>query len=108
MRSVPVISKKHSSMENFSTTGAYRLQISIKAREQALYKRKSGFASTSWGHFCRAAATGSPVVTWNALAGMDFARMTPVRLSRSPPMAEGISRRSASPRATRRAASQDR
>ena len=62
MRSVPVISKKHSSMENFSTTGAYRLQISINAREHWRYSRKSGFANTSWGHFSRAAATGSPVM----------------------------------------------
>lgn len=41
-------------------------------------------------------------------AGMDLARITPVRLSRSPPMAEGMRRRSGSPSATRRAASQDR
>ena len=40
---------------------------------------------------------GSPVFIPNFFAGMDFARITPVRLSLSPPMAEGIRRISASP-----------
>jgi len=45
--------------------------------------------------------TGSPVVTPKAFAGMDFARIMPVRLSRSPPIGGrdepqiGLPRRSA-------------
>lgn len=49
-----------------------------------------------------------PVLIPYFLAGMDLARMTPVRFSRSPPIAEGIRRISSSPWETRRAASQDR
>ena len=102
------MSKKHSSMETCSTTGAISRQMATKAREFFSYSRKSGRASTSSGHLRSAAETGSPVVTPYFFAGMDLARMTPVRFSGSPLMAEGISRRSSSPRATRRAASQDR
>ena len=39
-------------------------------------------------------ATGSPVEIWYALAGMDLARTTPWRLDISPPMIDGISRKS--------------
>ena len=80
----------------------------MNALEFFEYSRKSGGASTSCGHLRSAMPTGSPVVTPKAFAGMDFARIMPVRLSRSPPMADGMSRRSASPAAARRAASHDK
>ena len=107
-RSVPDISRKHSSMEYFSTTGAYSRQMSINAFEERSYRRKSGLASTSSGHLRSAIAIGSPVCTPRAFAGMDFARTTPVRFSRSPPTAAGIRRRSSPPSDTRRADSHDR
>ena len=95
-------------MDTCSTTGANLRQMAMNALEFLEYSRKSGGASTSCGHFRSAMPTGSPVVTPNFFAGMDLARMMPVRLSRSPPIADGISRRSASPAATRRAASHDK
>lgn len=51
---------------------------------------------------------GSPVVIPYFFAGMDFATTIPVRLVASPPMQEGMSRRSGSPLATRFVASQER
>lgn len=92
MRFVPVMSRKHSSIENFSTTGAYRRQMFMKAREFVSYSLKSGRANTSSGHLRRADEIGSPVTTPRRFAGIDFARMTPVRFSGSPPTADGIRR----------------
>ena len=81
------------------------LEISPDQGRAAPFRLKSGLAKTSFGHFRKAIPTGSPVWTPHFLAGMDFARMIPVRFSGSPPIAEGMRRRSSCPSATRRAAS---
>ena len=73
----------------------------MNAREFRSYNAKSGRANTSSGHLRRADEIGSPVTTPRRFAGIDFARMTPVRFSGSPPTADGIRRRSASPSFTR-------
>ncbi len=91
------MSRKHSSIENCSRTGAISRQSAMKFEEQVSYQAKSEGATYRPGHFCSAMETGSPVRIPYFFAGMDFAVTTLVLFFGSPPMTAGISRRSLSP-----------
>ncbi len=93
--SVPVMSTKHSSILHCSILSEYRSRIAMNALEYSLYIPWREGTITRLGHFLSASVIGSPVCTLYFFAGMDFASMIPRRLERSPPTADGISRRSA-------------
>ena len=73
------------------------MHIALKAFEHLTYCSKSDGTTTRLGHFLNAIAIGSPVVIPYFLAGIDFATTIPTLDLGSPPMQEGISRKSASP-----------
>ena len=92
--SVPVMSIKHSSMLHCSILSEYCSSIAIKALEYCVYIPCLAGTITRFGHFFSASVIGSPVCTLYFFAGIDFARMIPRRLERSPPTADAMVRKS--------------
>ena len=103
-----LISRKHSSIENFWRTGEYARQMAVKRSEQLLYQAQSPRTITRPGQVRRAIEMGWAVLMPSFLAGIDAAVTMLRRSDGSPETTEGTRRMSSPPSRTCLTALQDR